>query len=231
MIPCNGRFPTLILLAGLAFGIWAPLAVGGCVVLGVLGAMLTSGVLSKTALKHTCSHFLMEIPPLRRPRIGQILVRSLLDRTIKIAGRALVVAAPAGVLLWVLAQLGWLRIISALLNPLAVFLGLNGVILLGFVLSLPANELLIPVVLMTMTGAGSLQAVGTGNVLMMLGGLSLETLLCTMIFTLFHWPCATTLLTVKKETGSIKYTLLSALIPTLLGLILCLAINLFSYIV
>lgn len=230
MIPCNGRFPTLILLAGLAFGIWAPLAVGGCVVLGVLGAMLTSGVLSKTALKHTCSHFLMEIPPLRRPQIGQILVRSLLDRTIKIAGRALVVAAPAGVLLWVFAQLGWLRIISELLNPLAVFLGLNGVILLGFVLSLPANELLIPVVLMTMTGAGSLQAVGTGNVLMMLGGLSLETLLCTMAFTLFHWPCATTILTVFKETGSYKKTAAAVLLPTAVGAVICVMLHfLFQY--
>ena len=230
MIPCNGRFPTLILLAGLAFGAWAPLAVGGCVVLGVLGAMLTSGVLSKTALKHTCSHFLMEIPPLRRPRIGQILVRSLLDRTVKIAGRALVVAAPAGVLLWVFAQIGWLQTISGLLDPLAVLLGLNGVILLGFVLSLPANELLIPVVLMTMTGAGSLQEVGAGSAAMTLGGLSLETLLCTMVFTLFHWPCATTIMTVFKETGSHKKTAAAVFLPTAVGVILCAFLHfLFQY--
>ena len=230
MIPCNGRFPTLILLAGLAFGAWAPLAVGGCVILGVLGAMLTSGVLSKTALKHTCSHFLMEIPPLRRPRIGQILVRSLLDRTIKIAGRALVVAAPAGVLLWGFAQLDWLQTISELLDPLAVLFGLNGVILLGFVLSLPANELLIPVVLMTMTGAESLQEVGAGNTIMMFGGLSLETLLCTMVFTLFHWPCATTILTVFKETGSHKKTAAAVFLPTAVGAVICVILHfLFQY--
>ena len=230
MIPCNGRFPTLILLAGLAFGAWAPLAVGGCVIVGVLGAMLTSGVLSKTALKHTCSHFLMEIPPLRRPRIGQILVRSLLDRTIKIAGRALVVAAPAGVLLWIFAQIGWLQTISELLDPLAVLLGLNGVILLGFILSLPANELLIPVVLMTMTGAGSLQEVGAGNASMMLAGLSMETLLCTMVFTLFHWPCATTIMTVFKETGSHKKTAAAVFLPTAVGAAICVLLHfLFQY--
>lgn len=230
MIPCNGRFPTLILLAGLAFGAWAPLAVGGCVILGVLGAMLTSGVLSRTALKHTCSHFLMEIPPLRRPRIGQILVRSLLDRTIKIAGRALAVAAPAGILLWFFAQLGWLQTISAVLDPVAVLFGLNGVILLGFVLSLPANELLIPVVLMTMTGAGTLQEVGAGNAALILKGLPLETLLCTMVFTLFHWPCATTILTVRKETCSCKKTAAAVLLPTAVGAVICAILHfLFQY--
>lgn len=225
MIPCNGRFPTLILLAGLAFGKWASLAVGGCVVLGVLGAMLTSGVLSKTVLKHTCSHFLMEIPPLRSPRIGQILVRSLLDRTLRIAGRALKVAAPAGVLLWIFARFGWLQSLGDILDPLGVIMGMNGVILLGFVLSLPANELLIPVILMTMTGATTLQGVGTGDVASMLTGWSLETLVCTMIFTLFHWPCATTILTVQKETCSYKKTAAAVLLPTAVGVMICIVLH------
>lgn len=230
MIPCNGRFPTLILLAGLAFRRWAPLAVGGCVIVGVLGAMATSGVLSKTALKHTCSHFLMEIPPLRRPRIGQILVRSLLDRTLRIAGRALKVAAPAGVLLWIFARFGWLQILGNILDPLGVLLGMNGIIVLGFVLSLPANELLIPVILMTMTGATSLQGVGTGDVATMLAGWSLETLVCTMIFTLFHWPCATTILTVHKETCSYKKTAAAVLLPTAVGVVICVLLHfLFQY--
>lgn len=230
MIPCNGRFPTLILLAGLAFGKWAPLAVGGCVLTGVLGAMFTSGVLSKTAFKHTCSHFLMEIPPLRRPRVGQILVRSLLDRTLKIAGRALTVAAPAGMLLWGLAQMGWLQVIGAFFNPLGVFMGMNGIILLGFILSLPANELLIPVILMTMTGAGTLQGVGTGDVSAMLESWSMETLVCTMIFTLFHWPCATTILTVYKETANRKKTAAAVILPTAVGAVLCILLHvLFQY--
>lgn len=230
MIPCNGRFPTLILLAELAFGAWAPVAVGGCVILGMLGAMLTSGVLSKTALKHTCSHFLMEIPPLRRPRFGQILIRSLLDRTAKIAGRAMLVAAPAGVVLWVLAQFGWLQTISRLLNPLAVLFGLNGVILLGFVLSLPANELLIPVVLMTLSGAGTLQEVGAGNATLLLEQFSMETILCTMMFTLFHWPCATTIMTIYKETDSYKKTAAAVALPTAVGAVICAVLHfLFQY--
>ena len=230
MIPCNGRFPTLIILAGLAFGKWSPLAVGGCVIVGVLGAMVTSGVLNKTALKHTCSHFLMEIPPLRRPRIGQILVRSLLDRTLRIAGRALKVAAPAGVLLWIFARFGWLQTLGNILDPIGVFLGMNGIILLGFVLSMPASELLIPVILMTMTGATTLQGVGTGDVAAMLTGWSIETLVCTMIFTLFHWPCATTILTVRKETCSYKKTAAAVLLPTAVGAIICVFLHfLFQY--
>lgn len=230
MIPCNGRFPTLILLAGLAFGTWAPLAVGGCVLTGVLGAMLTSGILSKTALKHTCSHFLMEIPPLRRPRIGQVLVRSLLDRTLLIAGRALKVAAPAGVLLWILSDFGWLQTIGNFLNSIGVIMGMNGMILLGFVLSLPANELLIPVILMTMTGVESLQALGAGDTAGMLAGWSMETLICTMVFTLFHWPCGTTILTVYKETNSHKKTAAAVLLPTAVGAAICIVLHfLFQY--
>ncbi len=230
MIPCNGRFPTLILLAGLAFGKWAPLAVCGCVLAGVLGAMFTSGVLSKTALRHTCSHFLMEIPPLRRPRVGQILIRSLLDRTLKIAGRALSVAAPAGILLWCLAQMEWLQTLGSLLNPVGVLIGMNGIILLGFVLSLPANELLIPVIIMTMTGASTLQGVGTGDATVLLGEWSLETLLCTMVFTLFHWPCATTIVTVYKETRSYKKTAAAVFLPTAVGVTVCICLHfLFQY--
>lgn len=230
MIPCNGRFPTLILLAGIVFGPWAPLAVGGCVLLGVLGAMATSGVLSKTALKHTCSHFLMEIPPLRRPRVGQILVRSLLDRTLRIASRALAVAAPAGMLLWILGELGWLQGLANLLDPVGIFLGMNGIILLAFMLSLPANELLIPIILMTVTGAGSLQNLGAGDASAVLSQWSAETIICTMIFTLFHWPCATTILTVYKETDSSKKTAAAVILPTAVGVMLCICLHfLFQY--
>lgn len=223
MIPCNGRFPTLILLAGLAFGKWSAAVVGGFVILGVLGAMTTSGILSKTALKNTESSFLLEIPPLRRPRILQVLVRSLLDRTLVIAGRALCVAVPAGILLWGLSHAGLLQQMGQFLDPVGLFLGMNGVILLGFFLSLPANELLIPVILMTATGSESLQAV-TGNVSDMIQ--TTCAVVCTMVFTLFHWPCATTIVTIYKETKSYKKTAAAIILPTAVGVVLCVMLRL-----
>lgn len=228
MVPCNGRFPTLILLGSLFFaGFGGALAVAGCVVLGVLGAMLTSGVLSRTVLCHKQSVFLMEMPPFRTPRVGQILVRSLLDRTLHIALRALKVAAPAGALLWVIANTGFLGRMAAFLDPVGCALGMNGVILLGFLFSLPANELLIPVILMVLTGAGSLQDVSaTGGELLFAAGWDWHLAVCTMVFTLFHWPCATTLMTIYKETGSFSKTAAAFLIPTAVGITLCAILNL-----
>lgn len=229
MIPCNGRFPTLILLARLLLpGAGAAFLVAGFVMLGALGAMMTSGVLSKTALKHKESIFLMEIPPLRRPRVIQVLIRSLLDKTLGISARAVAVAAPAGMLLWMLAKGGSLGQLASALEPLAVALGMNGAMLLGFFLSLPANELLIPVYLMVMTGSASLQ--GMGDPAVMLGVLSLENILCTMVFTLFHWPCATTVLTVYRETKSYKKTAAAIFLPTAVGCMICLCLHfLFQY--
>lgn len=226
MIPCNGRFPTLILLCALAFGNWAPLAVGGCILVGVLGAMVTTGILSKTALKNYESSFLMEIPPLRKPRIGQVLLRSLLDKTLHIAGRALSVAAPTGILLWLLAKLGWLAILADFFNPVGALLGMNGAILVAFLLSLPANELLIPVALMIMTGAENLFGVGAGDAAEVLQALSMETTLCAIVFTLFHWPCSTTILTIRKETGCRKKTAAAIFLPTAVGVLICLILHL-----
>lgn len=228
LIPCNGRFPTLIILGSLFFpGVGAAFLVAACVALGMAGAMVSSGVLSKTLLKGEQSTFVMEMPPFRRPRLGQILVRSLIDRTLYVAGRALTVAAPAGVALWILANTGLLSVLAAALDPVGVFLGMNGVILLAFCLSLPANELLIPVILMILSGTGSLQ--GTANVstqLLAASGMTWQMALCTMVFTLFHWPCSTTLLTVYRETGSIKRTAAAFLLPTAVGCIACLMLRL-----
>lgn len=211
MVPCNGRFPTLILLAGLfcTNGLGA-LAVAGAVVMGVLGAMVASGVLSKTALKHESSVFLLELPPLRRPRFGQILVRSLLDRTLHVAGRALTVAAPAGAVIWLLANTNLLGAMAAFLEPLGLLMGLNGVILLAFILSIPANELLIPLILMI--PGGNLEF-GWGVAV------------CAMVFTVFHWPCATTLLTIYRETGSVKKTAAAFALPTAVGMVLCMLLH------
>lgn len=222
VIPCNGRFPALIVLASLFFsdGL-AALAVAGCVILGIVGAMLATGGLNKTVLRAKNSSFLMEMPPFRRPRIGQILVRSLLDRTVFVAGRALSVAAPAGAVLYLAARTGLLQTAAQILHPIGAFLGMNGVILLGFCFALPANELLIPVILMTLTGAVSLQTV-TGDAQTLLQAFMTPGMAaCTMVFTLFHWPCSTTLLTVYRETGSIKKTAVAFLLPTAVGCVLC----------
>ena len=225
MVPCNGRFPTLILLGTIFFpDVGAAFLVAACVVLGVVGAMGTSGILSRTVLRHEQSTFIMEMPPFRKPRLGQILARSLLDRTLHITGRALKVAAPAGLLLWLLANTGLMGWISDFLNPVGKMMGMNGVILLGFILSLPANELLIPVIFMVITGAGSVQ--GTVDLHILSDGWTWQTAICMMIFTLFHWPCATTLLTIRRETGSWRKTAAAFMLPTAVGIGLCVLLNL-----
>lgn len=228
MVPCNGRFPTLLLLGTLFFPeAGAALVVAACVALGAAGAMASSCALSKTVLRSKQSVFLMELPPFRRPRLGKILVRSLRDRTLFVALRALKVAAPAGVLLWVLSQTGLLQYLAAGLDPLGQLLGMNGIFLLAFCMALPANELLIPVVLMTLTGAGSLQATaGMGTQQLLTGMMTWQMAVCVMVFTLFHWPCAATLMTVYRETGSIKKTAAAFALPTAVGILLCMLLNL-----
>lgn len=220
MVPCNGRFPALILIGSLFFGsAVGALAVALCVVLGVVGAMVTTGILSKTVLRHEPSSFLMEMPPFRRPRIGQILVRSLLDRTLFVAGRAVMVAAPSGAVLWALTYFDLLETIAAFLNPLGLVMGLNGVILLGFLAAIPANELFVPVMLMVMAGSG------TPGEILICAGWNWKTAVYTMVFTLFHWPCATTLLTVYRETHSAAKTAAAFFLPTAVGVLLCLLLN------
>ena len=214
MVPCNGRFPTLILLGSLFFpGVGGAAAVAGCMALGILGAMAVTGILSRTVLKHEPSAFVMELPPFRRPRLGQILIRSLLDRTLLVARRALWVAAPAGGLLWLLNEGGWLPAVGAFLDPMGRFLGMNGCILLGFFFSLPANELLVPVILLA--GGAAFPAAGW----------TWQTAVCVMVFTLFHWPCATTLATIYKETGSAAKTAAAFVLPTAVGILLCALLN------
>lgn len=223
MVPCNGRFPTLIILGSVFFpGVGGAFLVAACVALGMVGAMAASGVLSKTLLKGESSTFVMEMPPFRRPRLGQILVRSLIDRTVKIAFRALKVAAPMGALLWVLGNTQMMAEFADFLDPVGRIMGMNGVILLAFILSLPANELLIPVILMTVTGSESLVGVADVSGALLIGsGITWQMALCTMVFTLFHWPCATTLMTINRETGSVKKTAAAFVLPTAVGMVLC----------
>ena len=226
MIPCNGRFPTLVLLASLFFsGSAAAAGVAGGIVMGMLGAMVVSCILTKTLLRHEQSVFLMEMPPFRRPRIKQILVRSLLDKTLEMGKRAMKVALPAGAFLWLMAGSGALMKCADILDPLGKLLGMNGVILVAFLFSLPANELFVPVALMLLTGAASLNGVaGIGDAL--LYQMTWKMAVCTMVFTVFHWPCATTLMTVWRETQSIKKTAAAFFLPTAVGMTLCGILNL-----
>lgn len=221
MVPCNGRFPTLILLGTLFFGdAIGSLMVAGCVVLGMMGAIVCTGLLNRSVLRNYPHEdgFMMEIPPLRRPQLKNILVRSLLDRTLHVAGRALVVAAPAGAVLWVLENTACLTWLCNFLDPFGKALGMNGKIFTGFLLSFPANELFLPVLLMTLGGIS--------EAALPISGITWQMALCTMIFMLFHWPCATTMLTVRKETGSMKKTAAAALLPTAVGIVACLMLNL-----
>lgn len=228
MVPCNGRFPTLILLGSLFFPqLGAAMVVAACVALGVTGAMAVSGVLSKTVLRSKPSSFLMELPPFRRPRLGKILVRSLLHRTLAMAARTAKVAAPCGAVLWILANTGSLTMLTHFLEPAGNILGMNGAFLLGFLFCLPANELLFPVVLMAITSAGSIGAAALmDSSLLLHAGVTWQMAICVMVFTLFHWPCATTLMTIRRETHSFRLTAAAAILPTLVGIILCMLLKL-----
>lgn len=230
-VPCNGRFPAMIALITIFFAgdspLLAALLLTAVVLLGVGMTFLTSKLLSGTVLRGEPSSFALELPPYRKPDVPKVLVRSLLDRTVFVLGRAVAVAAPAGLAIWLLANLGGgavLRACASFLDPLGLALGMDGMILLSFVLALPANELVLPVLLMQLTGGGIISAVEeTGAIggLLLAGGWTWKTALCTLIFFLLHWPCSTTLLTVRRETGSLRWTALAALLPTAAGMLLC----------
>jgi len=237
-VPCNGRFPTLITLITLFFvgvqagalgSVWSALALTALILLGILATLGVSRLLSATLLRGVPSSFTLELPPYRRPQVGKVLVRSILDRTLFVLGRAAAVAAPAGLLLWVLANTtvgdgSILQHLAAFLDPFGRLLGMDGVILVAFVLGFPANEIVLPIILMaylsqgTLTQTGSLPEIGA---ILTANGWTWVTALCTMVFSLFHWPCSTTLLTIKKETGSWGWTAVGALLPTAVGMVLC----------
>ena len=237
-VPCNGRFPLLIAVIGMFFagsgalsGILSALLLTAFVLLGTAATLAVSGFLSKTLLRGVPSSLTLELPPFRRPQIGRVLVRSVLDRTLFVLGRAATAAAPAGLVLWLAANLRagggtLLSAVTAFLDPAGRFLGMDGVILTAFVLGIPANEIVLPIVIMAyasesaITGFSDVAALRT---LLVQHGWTRLTALCVMLFSLFHWPCATTLLTVKKETGSAWLTLLSLALPTALGAALCAA--------
>ena len=235
LVPCNGRFPTLLTLSALYFGgtsrIAAALILTACVLLGVFVTMASSFALGKTVLRGTPSSFTLELPPFRRPNLKKALVRSLLDRSLFVLGRAAAVAAPAGLALWVLANVSvsgdsLLALLAGALEPVGRLLGMDGVILLAFFLAFPANELVLPICAMILSSGGSLSAqTAPIGELLQNAGWTAKTALCVMLFTLLHWPCSTTVLTIKKESGGIKWALLSIAIPTAAGVLLCAILN------
>ena len=236
LIPCNGRFPAMITVASV-FLIGAgrersflTAAVLVCAVgFGAGMTLLLSFLLSKFFLKGKRSPFVLELPPFRKPQIAKTVLRSVLDRTVIVLGRAAAVAAPAGALIWLLSNLsvGELTVtahISRFLDPLGRLMGLDGVILLAFLLGLPANEIVLPLCLMLYRTDGTLSEIGSlASVSETLGanGWTSETAFLFLIFTVLHSPCTTTLLTVRKETGKFRYALLAFLLPSLLGAGIC----------
>lgn len=241
-IPCNGRLPTLTALIAMFFvtgsGLWDSLASAallmGCIVLAVAMTLWASRFLAGTFLKGEPSSFSLELPPYRAPQVGQVLVRSILDRTLFVLGRAVMVAAPAGLLIWIAANvtLGGESILVRLagfLQPLGALMGLDGFILLAFLLGFPANEIVVPCMLMGYLSAGSLtdySGLAELHGLLAAHGWTAATAVCVLVFTLFHFPCGTTCFTIWKETRSAKWTALAVLLPTAVGMALCMLIHL-----
>ncbi|SHI80674.1 ferrous iron transport protein B [Lutispora thermophila] len=234
-VPCNGRFPTLItittiFIAGAAKGhlqaIIATLTITGVIVLGVIMTLFVSRILSKTILKGIPSSFALELPPYRKPQVGRIIVRSILDRTIFVLSRAVVVAAPAGLIIWLMANMN-INGISLLdygagfLQPFAHLLGMDGYILMAFILGLPANEIVMPIIIMSYMATGTmieLESMEALRNLLVSNGWTWLTAINVMLFCLMHFPCGTTLLTIRKETKSWKWTFAAFLIPTMAGI-------------
>ena len=241
-IPCNGRLPTLTALIAMFFvtgsGLWDSIASAallmGCIVLAVAMTLWASRFLAGTFLKGEPSSFSLELPPYRAPQVGQVLVRSILDRTLFVLARAVVVAAPAGLLIWIAANVtvggeSILLRLAGFLQPLGGIMGLDGFILLAFLLGFPANEIVVPCILMGYLSAGSLTDYGglaELHGLLAAHGWTASTALCALVLTLFHFPCGTTCFTIWKETRSVKWTSLAILLPTAVGAALCMLIHL-----
>lgn len=237
-VPCNGRFPFLITISSIFFAssalgiwssIWSTLAVIAVIIIGVIVTLVVSKILSKTILKGMPSSFMLELPPYRTPQFGKILVRSIFDRTLFVLGRAVSIAIPAGIIIWLFANINisgisLLTHVANFLNPFAKLMGLDGYILTAFILALPANEIVLPIILMSYTAGGSLMQIddlsNISNILIS-NGWTILTAINVMLFCLMHFPCSTTLITIKKESGSLKWTALAFLIPTFLGIITC----------
>ncbi len=240
-MPCNGRFPALVTVITVFFSagtglpsVVCALILAAVILLGVIFTLIASRLLSSTIMHGKPSSFILEMPPYRKPNIPRVIVRSMLDRTVFVLGRAVMIAIPAGLLIWLLANitLGGVTLLSHIclfLEPLAALCGMDGVILAAFLLGLPANEIVLPIILMAytsgseLTEAGAITEVGA---ILTANGWSIKTALCFLIFSMAHFPCSTTLISVKKETGSTRWMLIAAALPTLFGAFTCMLVNL-----
>ncbi len=236
-MPCNGRFPMLLTIISMFFvhgtgnmpTILSAVMLTGLIVLSVAVTFLVTKILSVTLLKGMATSFVLELPPYRKPQIAKVLIRSLLDRTIYVLGRAVAVATPAGVVIWVIANcsidgVSLLNYATSALDGFARMIGMDGAILIGFILGFPANEIVLPLIVMAYTAGVSLEnTVGATQMyqLFLENGWNNITALCVMLFSLFHWPCSTTVLTIRRETGSIFWTVVATILPTAIGLVLC----------
>ncbi|EOU2032929.1 ferrous iron transport protein B [Clostridium perfringens] len=237
-MPCNGRFPMLISIAaifigGISVGIKesfiSAITVTVVIILGVLMTLLVSKILSKTILKGMPSNFILELPPYRKPQVGKVIVRSIFDRTLYVLGRAIVIAAPAGAVIWIFSNImigdsSILTICADYLSPLANAIGVDGYILMAFILGLPANEIVMPIIIMSYLRATTMLELDNLyelKELLVANGWTILTAINVMILCLMHYPCGTTLWTIKKETKSFKWTALSFLIPTVAGIVIC----------
>ena len=237
-VPCNGRFPTLISIItmfftgyvlGIGQSVLSALILCLIIMLGVAATFLVSSLLTKTVLKGVPSSFILEMPPYRRPKIKDVVVRSIFDRTIFVLGRAICVAAPAGIVIWLMANLkiGNVSVLSAcssFLDPIGRLMGMDGVILMAFILGFPANEIVIPIMIMAYMQTGVLTDMSSLmelKNLLLANGWTWITAVSMMLFSLMHWPCSTTMMTIKKETGSWKWSAVSFLVPTVMGIAVC----------
>ncbi len=246
LVPCNGRFPMLITIitvffvgasGGLGSSVLSALLLTTLIAVGVIATLGVTKLLSSTFLRGEPSSFTLEMPPYRAPQVGKVIVRSIFDRTLFVLGRAVAVAAPAGGFIWILAnvsvgEVSLLRHAADFLDPVGKIMGLDGVILLAFILGLPANEIVVPIIVTTYMSEGVLTeaaSVWQMRELLWANGWTHVTAICFLVFALFHSPCSTTLMTVRKETGSVRWTILAALLPVLLGFLLCVLISTLLY--
>ena len=241
-VPCNGRFPTILAIitmffigteGGLCASFSSALFLTLVILLGIAMTFAATRLLSATVLKGVPSAYTLELPSYRKPQIGKVLIRSLLDRTLFVLGRAAMIAIPAGLIIWLSANItisgtSLLSHCAAFLDPFAQLMGLDGMILMAFLLGLPANEIVVPILLMGYLAQGELiemDSLSQMRQLLVENGWTQTTAICMILFSLMHWPCSTTLMTIRKETGSWKWTLLSLALPTIFGIFGCMLIN------
>lgn len=235
-VPCNGRFPAIISIITMFFvgfstgtSLLKVFFLTAVILLGISTTLFVSNILSRTLLKGEPSSFTLELPPYRKPQYLKVIIRSIIDRTLRVLLRAIVVALPTGIVIYLFANIdiggtSILLHLSNFLDPFATIIGLDGVILLAFILGFPANEIVVPIIIMSYLSTGVMTdftSLVDLKQLLVDNGWTTLTAICTILFSLMHWPCSTTCLTIKKETGSLKWTLLAILIPTICGVTLC----------